>query len=75
MAAQQEECPPEAEAWMATYADAITLLMAFFVLFFSISKVDGGKFDSVAESLNATMSSKARSSDRVELRKRSSRYH
>jgi chemotaxis protein MotB len=68
-AQQQEECPPEAEAWMATYADAITLLMAFFVLFFSISKVDGGKFDSVAESLNETMSSKARTSDRVELEK------
>ncbi|MDC0196424.1 OmpA family protein [Gammaproteobacteria bacterium] len=66
--AQDEECP-EVEEWMATYADAITLLMAFFVLFFSISKVDGGKFDSVAESLNETMSSKARSSDRVELEK------
>ena len=69
MAQAQEECPPEAEAWMATYADAITLLMAFFVLFFSISKVDGGKFDSVAESLNGTMSSKERTSDRIELEK------
>jgi len=70
MAAQAppEECP-EPEEWMATYADAITLLMAFFVLFFSISKVDGGKFDSVAESLNETMSSKARTSDRVTLEK------
>ena len=65
MAAQQEECPPEAEAWMATYADAITLLMAFFVLFFSISKVDGGKFDSVAESLNATKIGRASCRERV----------
>ena len=64
--------PPEEEdkeEWMATYADAITLLMAFFVLFFSFSKVDEEKFDSVAEGLNKNMASQERRSERKELEK------
>ena len=39
--------PPD-ESWMATYADAITLLMAFFVLLVSFSKVDLDMLDKVA---------------------------
>ena len=31
---------PVDEDWMATYADAITLLMAFFVMLVSFSKVE-----------------------------------
>ena len=41
---QPKECPP-AEDWLVTYADAITLLMAFMVLLVSFSKVDQDKFD------------------------------
>ena len=37
--------------WMGTYADAITLLMAFFVMMFSVSKLDGRKFDEVQQSI------------------------
>ena len=39
--------PPD-ESWMSTYADAITLLMAFFVLLVSFSKVDLDMLDKVA---------------------------
>ena len=39
--------PPD-ESWIATYADAITLLMAFFVLLVSFSKVDLDMLDKVA---------------------------
>ena len=63
--------PPPAEEdkeeWMATYADAITLLMAFFVLFFSFSKVDEERFDSVAEGLNKNMTSQERKSEKKDL--------
>lgn len=48
--------PPAAgggEEWLTTYADAITLLMAFFVMMFSVSKVDLSKFEAVKEALHA----------------------
>ena len=40
------------ERWLLTYADLITLLMIFFVVLYSMSKVDAQKFQAVAESLN-----------------------
>ncbi|MEH3055283.1 MAG: OmpA family protein [Patulibacter minatonensis] len=41
------------ERWLLTYADLITLLMALFVVMFSISNVNKGKFDELAQSLNS----------------------
>ncbi|MDP6927975.1 MAG: flagellar motor protein MotB, partial [Rhodospirillales bacterium] len=38
---------PVDESWMGTYADAITLLMAFFVMMYSASKLDGRKFEDI----------------------------
>ena len=38
----------EAEDWLVTYADAITLLMAFFVMLLNFSKIDIPKFEAVA---------------------------
>ncbi|TGE39961.1 flagellar motor protein [Desulfosporosinus fructosivorans] len=44
------------ERWMLTYLDLITLLMIFFVVLYSMSKVDTQKFQAVAESLNKALS-------------------
>jgi chemotaxis protein MotB len=44
-----------AERWLLTYADLITLLMIFFVVLYSMSKVDAQRFAAVAESLNKAL--------------------
>ena len=41
------------ERWLLTYADMITLLMALFIVMFSISNVNKGKFNELAKSLNS----------------------
>ncbi|HAI30994.1 MAG TPA: hypothetical protein DCM48_15940, partial [Thalassospira sp.] len=44
---QFKEEEPVNEDWLATYADAITLLMAFFVMLVSFSKVEIPMFEKV----------------------------
>ena len=47
-----------ADSWLVTYADAITLLMAFFVVMFSISKPDSEKLDQVSGGLSQALHKK-----------------
>ena len=51
-----EECPPckqGAPAWMATFADMATLLMAFFVLILSFAEMNVPKYKQITGSLKA----------------------
>lgn len=41
----RREPPKTEQAWLATYGDMVTLLMAFFVMLFAISSVEQEKFD------------------------------
>ena len=43
------------ERWLVSYADFITLLFAFFVVMYSISSVNVGKFRTVSESIKAAL--------------------
>ena len=43
--------PPGAPAWLATFADLMSLLMCFFVLLLSMASMDVQKFKKVADSL------------------------
>jgi chemotaxis protein MotB len=43
------------ERWLITYADMITLLLIFFIVMYTISRVDIKKFQYLAESLNKVM--------------------
>ena len=46
-----EEEKENEDRWLLTYADLITLLMAFFVVMYSLSRVDTQKFKAIAQSL------------------------
>jgi len=43
------------ERWLVSYADFITLLFAFFVVMYSVSAVNEGKFRVVSESIKAAL--------------------
>ncbi|MFC6670188.1 flagellar motor protein MotB [Marinobacterium aestuariivivens] len=45
------KCPPGLPAWMATFADLMSLLMCFFVLLLSFSEMDVLKFKQLAGSM------------------------
>jgi chemotaxis protein MotB len=56
---RQEEEHENLERWLVSYADFITLLFAFFVTMYSISRVDEKKMGSVVESLQRALGSTA----------------
>ncbi len=43
------------ERWLVSYADFITLLFAFFVVMYSVSAVNEGRFRTVSESIKAAL--------------------
>ncbi|MEE9554819.1 MAG: flagellar motor protein MotB [candidate division Zixibacteria bacterium] len=43
------------DRWLLTYADLITLLLAFFVVLYSMSKIDSGKFSEVSTALHMVL--------------------
>ena len=44
------------DGWMGTYGDMVTLLMAFFVMLYSASDPDPGKFEEIVESMKEAFS-------------------
>ena len=55
------------ERWMVSYADFITLLFAFFVMMYSISVVNTGKFKVLSESLTAAFQDPNRSLEPIQI--------
>jgi chemotaxis protein MotB len=43
------------DRWLLTYADLITLLLAFFIVMYSMSQVDRKKFGKMTEALNSVL--------------------
>jgi chemotaxis protein MotB len=56
MKKKHQEEPENAERWLITYADLITLLLAFFILMYTMSKADSKKYQEVAAHLKAIFS-------------------
>ncbi|MVP01576.1 flagellar motor protein MotB [Paenibacillus lutrae] len=48
-----EEGHGAGERWLITYSDLITLLLAFFIIMYAMSKVDTSKYDAMARALNS----------------------
>lgn len=51
----QEPEKENSERWLITYADLITLLLIFFVVMYTLSKIDANKYHAIASSLAKTM--------------------
>lgn len=43
------------DRWLLTYADLITLLLAFFIVMYSMSRIDNKKFGEVSDALNTIL--------------------
>jgi chemotaxis protein MotB len=55
MAKHKHEEHENHERWLVSYADFITLLFAFFVVMYSVSALNEGKFRTVSESIKAAL--------------------
>lgn len=55
------------ERWLVSYADFITLLFAFFVVMYSISSVNEGKYRVLSESMVAAFRSSARALQPIQV--------
>lgn len=64
---QKHEEHENHERWLVSYADFITLLFAFFVVMYSLSAVNEGKFRVLSESLVAAFNSTPKSMQPVQV--------
>jgi chemotaxis protein MotB len=55
---QNQESDIDTNAWLATYGDMITLLMCFFVIFFSISEVNIALFEDLKNGFESDITNK-----------------
>jgi len=53
----EEEEHENAERWLVSYADMITLLAALFIVLFAMSRIDLAKFQKFAHALNSSLGS------------------
>ena len=63
------EEPENHERWLVSYADFITLLFAFFVVMYSVSSVNEGKFRVLSDTLVAAFKPSTRSTDPIQIGK------
>ena len=55
------------ERWLVSYADFITLLFAFFVVMYSISSVNEGKYRVLSSTLTGAFVTPAQSMDPIQI--------
>ena len=52
---KKEDGHNDSERWLLTYADLITLLLAFFIVMYSMSRIDAKRFGKMAEALSGVL--------------------
>lgn len=62
---EEEHEKENSERWLLTYADLITLLMAFFMVLYAMSQVDLQKLKKLGGSLSAALNTAARSGETI----------
>jgi chemotaxis protein MotB len=68
MARKRRQIEPENhERWLVSYADFITLLFAFFVVMYSISSVNDGKYRVLSNTLTDAFVAPAQSADPIQI--------
>ncbi len=67
MAKHKREENENHERWLVSYADFITLLFAFFVVMYSISSINEGRYRTVSESIKAALNPLANQSGANQL--------
>ena len=64
---RRHEEPDNHERWLVSYADFITLLFAFFVVMYSISSVNDGKYRVLSNTLTEAFVTATRSDDPIQV--------
>jgi len=64
---RRHEEPENHERWLVSYADFITLLFAFFVVMYSISSVNEGKYRVLSNTLTEAFVTSAQSLDPIQI--------
>ena len=64
---KRAEEPPNHDRWLVSYADFITLLFAFFVVMYSISSVNEGKYRVLSDSIVAAFRDPVRSLNPIQV--------
>ncbi len=67
MRRQLEEEHDNKERWLVSYADFITLLFAFFVVMYSISSVNEGKYKVLSETLEGVFNAPQKSIEPIQI--------
>lgn len=66
---RRHEEPENHERWLVSYADFITLLFAFFVVMYSTSSINEGKYRVLSDSLMGAFKNRERSIDPIQVGK------
>lgn len=67
MRRQREQEHDNKERWLVSYADFITLLFAFFVVMYSISSVNEGKYKVLSDSLEGVFNTKNKTINPIQV--------